>query len=263
MLPSTLHLTGAALVSIFLKLDIAIPAGASNMEQIFLRWVHIVAAIFWVGFLFFFILAVKPALKALDPSLRPKVFPEIASRGLWWLRWSAFVSWLAGFRYFMILAKTDAENAGKPHAWGAWIGIWLGCWLAAFAIEMVLIKNSDGPLGNKFVLGALVLFLMTATSWLVLSLLAQSGVGNRTLSISVGGGLGTILFFNIWGIAWRCQKRLIIWTRALAESGAPMPPEAVKFEQMATLTMQINFWLSFPTIFFMAASSHFPFLSGQ
>jgi len=26
--------------------------------------------------------------------------------------------------------------------------------------------------------------------------------------------------------------------------------------------MQINLWLSFPMLFFMAASAHFPFLSG-
>jgi len=64
----------------------------------------------------------------------------------------------------MILAKTDAVNAGRPHAWGGWIGIWLGCWLAAFAIEMVLIRAGEGALGNKLVIGALVLFVMTATS---------------------------------------------------------------------------------------------------
>ena len=245
------------------KLDIAFPSGGSNIEQIVLRWTHIFAAIIWVGFLFFFILGVRPALKALDPAMRPKVFPEIAARGLWWLRWSAAVSWLMGFRYFMILAKGDAESAGSPHAWIAWIGIWLGCWLAAFAIEMVLVKNSGGPLGNTVVLTVLVLFIMTATSWLVLSLLAQPGVSNRTLSIAVGGGLGTILFFNVWGISWRCQKRLILWTRAFAANGDPMPAEAAKLEQMASVAMQINFWLSFPTVFFMAASSHFPFLSGK
>jgi uncharacterized membrane protein len=244
------------------KLDVTFPAGAGSIEQIVLRWVHIVAGILWVGSLSFLILAGGPTLKSLDPAIRAKVFPELASRGLWWLRWSAMVSWLAGFRYFMILAKTDAVNAGRPHAWGGWIAIWLGCWLAAFAIEMVLIRAGEGALGNKFVVGALVLFVMTATSWLVVSLLAQPGVGNRTLSIAIGGGLGTILFFNVWGIAWRCQKRLIAWTRASVEQGTPMPPEAVKLGKMATLTMQINFWLSFPMLFFMATSAHFPFLSG-
>ena len=261
MIYSVLSATWSAYFATW-KLTVSFPAGGAAFEQIVLRWVHIVAGIIWVGFLSFFVLAGGPMLKSLDPATRSKVFPELASRGLWWLRWSAVVAWLFGFRYFMILAKTDAVNAGRPYAWGAWIGIWFGCWLAAFAIEMVLIRAGEGPLGNKFVVGALVLFVMTATSWLVVSLLAQPGVSNRTLSIAIGGGLGTILFFNVWGIAWRCQKKLIAWTRASVAQGTPMPPEAAKLAQMATLTMQINFWLSFPMIFFMAASAHFPFLSG-
>jgi uncharacterized membrane protein len=244
------------------RLNVKFTGGPPGIEQIVLRWLHIVAGIIWLGFLSFFLLAVAPTLKSLDPATRANVFPQIASRGLWWLRWSAMITWIAGFRYFMILAKTDAVNAGRPDAWGGWLGIWFGCWLAAFAIEMALIQTG-GALGNKFVVGGLVLFVMTATSWLVVSLLAQPGVSNRTLSISIGGGLGTILFFNVWGIVWRCQKRLIAWTRASAEQGTPMPPEAAKLAQMATLTMQISFLLIFPLLFFMAASAHFPFLSGE
>jgi uncharacterized membrane protein len=243
------------------KLNVMFNVGPEAFEQISLRWIHIVSGIIWLGFLCFFVLVVAPTLKTLDPATRAKVFPELAARGLWWLRWSSVAAWLAGFRYFMILAKTDAVNAGKPHAWGAWLGIWFVCWLAAFAVEMALIR-AGGALGNKFVTGALVAFVMTATSWLVVSLLAQPGVSNRTLCISIGGGLGTVLFFNVWGIAWRCQKRLIAWTRAAVENGTPMPPEAEKFSRMAMLTMHISFWLSFPMIFFMAASAHFPFLSG-
>src|SRR6267154_1789993 len=195
MIYSVISATWSACFALW-KLNVMFPTGASNIEETTLRWVHIVAGIFWVGFLSFFVLAGGPMLKSLDPAIRAKVFPELASRGLWWLRWSALVAWLAGFRYFMILAKTDAVNAGRPHAWGGWIGIWLGCWLAAFAIEMVLIRAGEGALGNKLVIGALV------------------------------------------------------------------PPEAEKLGQMATLTMQINLWLSFPMLFFMAASAHFPFLFG-
>jgi uncharacterized membrane protein len=246
---------------VFWRLDVSLAAGPSGIEQIALRWMHIVAGIIWLGFLFFFVLVVAPSLKTLDPAIRARVFPEIASRGLWWMRWSALVAWLAGFRYFMILAKTDAVNSGHPSAWGGWIGIWLGCWLAAFAIEMALLR-AGGLLGKPLVAGGLVIFVMAAVSWLVVSLLAQPGVGNRTLCISIGGGLGTILFLNMWGIAWRCQKRLIAWTRAASSQGTPMPAEAANLARLATLTMQISFWLAFPLLFFMAASAHFPFLSG-
>src|SRR6266849_6180392 len=88
-----------------LKLNVMFPAGASNLEQIVLRWTHIVSAIIWLGMLYYLILAGGPMLKSLEAGIRAKVFPEMASRALCWLRWSAVVAWLAGFRYFMILAQ--------------------------------------------------------------------------------------------------------------------------------------------------------------
>src|SRR5258708_24064554 len=100
-----------------LELDVAFPVGAASIEEIVLRWVHIVAGILWAGFLSFFILAVGPMLKSLDPATRAKVFPALAARWLWSLRSTAMLSWLAGFRYFMILAKPDPSNPGRPHAW--------------------------------------------------------------------------------------------------------------------------------------------------
>jgi uncharacterized membrane protein len=243
------------------KLNVAVSGSPAAIEQISLRWLHIVAGVVWLGSLYFFVLAVMPTLKSLDPAIRAKVFPEIASRGLWWLRWSAVVGWLAGFRYFMILAKTDAVNSGQQRAWVAWIGIFLACWFIAFGVERALLGIS-GLLARPLVAGTLVVCLMATVSWAVVSLLAKPGVSNRTLCISVGGGLGTILFLNVWGIAWRCQKRLIAWTRTASAQGTAMPPEAAGLARLATLTMQINFWLSFPMVFFMAASAHFPFLSG-
>ena len=74
------------------KLNVSFPADALSIEQIVVRWIHILAGIIWMGFLGFFVLAVAPALKTLDPAIRAKVFPELASRGLWWLRWSSVVA---------------------------------------------------------------------------------------------------------------------------------------------------------------------------
>src|SRR2546422_9760891 len=85
----------------------------------------------------------------------------------------------------------------------------------------------------------------------------------RTLVISVGGGMGYFMLLSVWGVVWRCQKRLIAWTKASAQSGTPMPPEAATLARLSYLMARTNFWLSFPMLFFMAASSHFPFLSGH
>ena len=52
----------------FWKLNVSFPAGALSIEEIVVRWIHIVAGIIWMGFLGFFILAVAPTLKSLDPG---------------------------------------------------------------------------------------------------------------------------------------------------------------------------------------------------
>ena len=247
----------------FLKLNVQFPVGGGEPEQIILRWVHLVAGIIWVGLLYFFNLVNVPLMKALDAPTKGKVVPVLMPKALWWFRWAAVVTWLAGFRYFMILAKTDAVNAGAPGLMWRWLGIWFGCWLVAFVIQFALLRPAEGALNNGWVLTVLIGFIVVATGWFVLSLLGHPAASNRTLSISMGGGLGTIMFLNVWGIIWRCQKRLIAWTKVSAERGTPMPPETAKLARQAFLASRANFWLSFPMLFFMAASTHYPFLSGK
>ncbi len=245
------------------KLNVHWPAAVTDTEQLALRWLHLVAGITWVGLLYFFNLVNVPLMKALDGPTKGKVIPVLMPKALWWFRWAAVVTWLAGLRYFMILAKTDAINAGDPRMMWRWLTIWFLAWLLAFVIIFVLLRPSEGPLNNGWFLTVLIGFVTLATSWLVVSLLAHPGASNRTLSISVGGGLGTLMFLNVWGIIWRCQKRLIVWTKANAEQGTPVPPEAARLARQAFLASRANFWLSFPMLFFMAASAHYPFLSGQ
>ena len=42
-----------------------------------------------------------------------------------------------------------------------------------------------------------------------------------------------------------------------AAGGAAMPAEAANLARLTLLTSRVNFWLSFPMLFFMAAASHY------
>jgi uncharacterized membrane protein len=68
------------------------------------------------------------------------------------------------------------------------------------------------------------------------------------------------MFLNVWGLIWCMQKKLIAWTKASAEEGKPMPPEAAKMQRTVFLVSRANFYLSFPMLFLMGAASHYAFL---
>jgi len=121
----------------------------------------------------------------------------------------------------------------------------------------------QGVLNNGKVLAVIITIVVAAASWFLLGCMAEPGADNRTLSTAFGCGMGLVMLLNVWGIIWRCQKKIIAWTKANAEQGTPVPPESAKLARQAFLASRTNFYLSIPMLFFMATSAHYPFLSGK
>ena len=113
------------------------------------------------------------------------------------------------------------------------------------------------------VLGVIVAVVVIAASYFFLSLNQHGWESNRALAIGIGGGLGWFMMLNVWGIIWRMQKKLIRWTEANVEKGTAMPAEAAKLARLALLCSRVNFWLSFPMLFFMGAASHYGMFVGR
>ena len=243
-------------------LHVSFPQGVVTREEIALRWMHLVAWIIWIGLLYFFNLVGTKTLKALEPAVRVKVFPALMSRAMWWFRWSALVTVLAGLRYFWLILAADATNATNPSLAWRWLGEWLLVWCVAFALIYPFQLPHKGILDSAWLRAIAIGAIVVAASWIILVLNAGPESSNPHLSIAIGGGIGLLMLLNTWGVVWRAQKRLIAWTRAAAEQRAPMPPGAERMARWAFLASRVGFWLSFPLLFFMAAASHFPFLAG-
>ena len=230
-------------------------------EMLVLRWLHIVFGIIWIGLLYFFNLILTPTMKQTDPAVRIRIYPGLMSRAMSWFRWSALITVLVGLRYFTIHLASDARNAGDPSLTLKWLGLWFLVWLIAYLPIYALQLPASGIRNHPAVrIGALVIVFAVA-SWLALVFTGSPEASSAHLSISVGGGYGLIMLLNTWGVVWRVQKRLIGWSRAAAEQGTPTPPEADRLMRWGFLTARTSFWLSFPMLFFMAAASHYPFLS--
>jgi len=232
--------------------------GALANEMMMLRWLHLVFGVIWIGLLYFFNLVLTPAMKACDPKLRVKIYPELMPRAMAWFRWSALITVLVGLRYFYIYLSADGRSVGPRRAFH-WFVEWLVVWLVAYASLYALQLPAKGTFLDHAALRVVgITAVVIVASWLILVLQQGPTSTSAHLAISVGGGLGLVMLINTWGIVWRAQKRLIAWTRAVNEQGTPMPPEAEYMMRWTFLAARTGFWLSFPMLFLMGAASHYP-----
>jgi uncharacterized membrane protein len=232
----------------------------SEVVRILLRWIHFAAGITWIGILYFFNLVNVPLMKKLDAPTKGKVIPELMPRALWWFRWGAVVTVFVGLTYYpMYIIRSEATQAGMEiSVWGV-LGKWLLVVIVAWAIMYALLQPVSGALNKGAVLAVLDAVVVLGMSALIVYLLgsrdeAGHTLGNKSLSIGIGGGLGVIMLLNVWGIIWPAQKRIIAWTKDNAENGTPIPAESAKLARRAFLASRTNFWLSLPMLFFMATS---------
>lgn len=64
--------------------------------QAVLRWVHVLAGILWIGLLYYFNFVQIRKMPEIPAELKPAVSKYIAPEALFWFRWSALVTVLAG-----------------------------------------------------------------------------------------------------------------------------------------------------------------------
>jgi uncharacterized membrane protein len=215
---------------------------------IMLRWLHIIAAITWVGLLYFFNLVEAPFLKQADAASKPNIFQHLSLPALQWFRWSALLTVFVGFWYWsQVYVAADAHLAGKNPL--ATIGLWLLIWVVAWHIFFAAIKRTPSP----WLLAVIVVVVVSAAAWLFVTYTPVGGEDNHVLCIGIGGGLGFFMGASVWGILWRNRKKIIDGTI----SGTP-PANAAVLARQAFLASRTNFYLSFPMLFFMAAASHYP-----
>ena len=215
-----------------------------------LRWVHFLAGITWIGLLYFFNLVNVPFMKQVDASMKPKVFQYMTLPTLNLFRWSSLITVFVGFWYWgQILVAPDAQRQGVSQL--STIGLFLGLWIAVWAVLFLVIKKIT-PSG--YVLGALTTILCVAAAWFFVNYTPVGQDDNHVLSIGVGGGFGIVMLFNVWGIIWPNQKKIIKGTLA----GTP-PADAAALARQTFLASRVNFFLSVPLLFFMATASHFVF----
>jgi len=237
-------------------LSIMPPQDTSSNVMIVMRWIHFIAGIAWVGMLYFFNLVSANFLPTLDGATRSRIYPGLMSRALFWFRWGAVVTVLVGIAYWMHIASQDAHNAHATPGRVFWT--FFVFWTIAFFVEMAILMAPARGLHRIEIVLPVALAVCAISAWLYVTTNNQGWESNRVLCIGIGGGLGWFMMFNVWGLIWRVQKKLIAFHTDTP--GAAMPDKLAEMAKVAAIASRVNFFLSFPLLFFMAAASHYPFL---
>ena len=89
------------------------------------RWIHLLAGVMWIGLLYYFNFVQVAALKAAQADgTAAGITKHVAPRALFYFRWAAVVTWLAGAALLgsnFVTAFTFGEGYEKIGI-GAWLG---------------------------------------------------------------------------------------------------------------------------------------------
>src|SRR5690242_19418534 len=142
LIESTAHLP----ISLAMFQDVFHSPDRAALARIILRWFHFVAGITWIGMLYFFNLVNVPFQKGIDADTKKKVNPDLLGRALWYFRWGALITVLAGLTYYaMYILAADVNNAnaighGHINIWYVFFA-WLGYPIVLFVLEFLIIKK--------------------------------------------------------------------------------------------------------------------------
>jgi uncharacterized membrane protein len=233
------------------------------------RWLHVIAAIVWIGTSFYFV--------ALDNHLLPpkraddaeggvagesweihgggfylvqkfRVAPQTLPEPLHWFKWEAYTTWLSGFALFCVLYYVDAEFklSDGDLSGGAAIAISLALLAAAWLVYDLLCR----VVRSEAVLAAVLIALVTGTAY-GLSLI----YADRAVWLQIGAMLGTIMVANVFFVIIPAHWDLI---RAKEKGREPDPAPGIRAKQRSVH----NNYLTLPVLVAMLGD-HFAFAYGH
>lgn len=115
-----------------------------------LRWIHLLSGVTWIGLLYYFNLVQTPFFAETDPAVRSGAIQKLVPRALWWFRWAAMVTFLAGIlMYLDELGKQGlAEFLSRSYGWSMTVGgllgtiMFLNVWLVIWPSQKVVIASA-------------------------------------------------------------------------------------------------------------------------
>jgi uncharacterized membrane protein len=241
--------------------------------NVLFRWLHVIAAMAWIGASFYFI--------ALDNHLEPprdprdgdrgvggesweihgggfyrvekyRVAPERLPETLHWFKWEAYTTWLSGFALFVAVYYSHASSylidpsVASLRPWEA-----IAISVAGLAVAWVVYDGLCRAFPNdEGVLALLVFIGVCAASWGAWNLFS-----GRAAFLQVGAMIGTMMVGNVFFVIIPNHWKLV---RAKEAGREPDP----RWNREGKTRSVHNNYLTLPVVFAML-SNHFTYLYGH
>jgi uncharacterized membrane protein len=243
-----------------------------NWAGLVFRWLHVIAAMAWIGASFYFI--------ALDNHLEPPKDPDDAARGiggeawevhgggfyrvekfavaprrlpdpLYWFKWEAYTTWLSGFALFIAVYYSHASSYMiDTSVANLTSGEAIAISVAGLAVAWLVYDGLCRTFGDDDVLLAILVFaFVTASAWASWNLFAP-----RAAFLQVGAMIGTMMVGNVFFVIIPAHWKLV---RAKEAGEEPDP----RWNREGKTRSVHNNYLTLPVVFAML-SNHFPFVYG-
>jgi uncharacterized membrane protein len=116
-----------------------------------LRWIHFLAGITWIGILYYFNFVQTPFFAETEAPVRTGAIQKLVPRALWWFRWGAMVTFLAGIlMYIMRMSEMGpglfySSSYGVTITVGGLIGtiMFLNVWLVIWPNQQIVIASTN------------------------------------------------------------------------------------------------------------------------
>ena len=152
-LPKTIHASLGLAVLLFLGLFF----GNDGFEfdryfwSWFVRFIHVVVAIMWIGLLWYFNFVQIPNMPKIPDEQKPAIGKVIAPAALFYFRWAAFLTIISGLvlghlNGYLHESMTLGIGSGGGRNTAIGIGMWLGL-IMAFNVWFVIWPNQKKALG--------------------------------------------------------------------------------------------------------------------